>query len=91
MSNVIKSTAGTLGKTFSTGSLINRVLSVAGGRSLCAALAFVVAGVIAAPVSVYAQAQEPTARTGCVVGEPDNFVALKSFGPLNEFSFPAYY
>jgi len=80
MNNVIQSATGPLGKTFSTGSLINRVLSVAGGRSFCVAVAFVVAGVIAAPVSVYAQAQEPTARAGCVVGEPDNFVALKSLG-----------
>ncbi len=67
-------------------------ISVTGGRSFCVAVAFVVAGVIAAPVSVYAQAQEPTARAGCVVGDPDDYVALKSFSPeLNEFGYPAYY
>ncbi|MEO2136699.1 MAG: hypothetical protein ABGY28_04480, partial [bacterium] len=69
--------------------MLKSILSVAGGRSFCAAVAFVVAGVVAAPGSVYAQAQEPTAKTGC--GDVGAFEALASFGPINEFGYPGYY
>ena len=72
------------------------LLSLVGHRGIhkalrCAMLAAVCLGLLALPAKSYAQAQEPTARTGCVNLAPDDFVALKSFGPSNEFSFPAYY